>query len=103
MGVQVADISMREAAEMSSLQYLVERFPCLLPIEEEGGASVAEAARNTAQDNLEAEFLDYQCWDMPSHPKSEEMKLEEQWTQITKVQDCNGAIRFVHVYKHLQT
>ncbi|KAL8591505.1 hypothetical protein ACOMHN_000520 [Nucella lapillus] len=72
---QVADIKLKETALFSSLDYFMERFPCLLP--------------------HEAEFTDYQSWEVPSHLMTEEKVATEQlWAQITKVKDCNEAMRF---------
>ncbi|KAL8598205.1 hypothetical protein ACOMHN_043276 [Nucella lapillus] len=91
---QVADIKLKETALFSSLDYFMERFPCLLPHEVGEDESPPEALTR-AKDQLQAEFTDYQSWEVPSHLMTEEkVATEELWAQITKVKDCNEAMRF---------
>ncbi|KAL8607609.1 hypothetical protein ACOMHN_003528 [Nucella lapillus] len=91
---QVADIKLKETALSSSLDYFMERFPCLLP-HEVGEDESPQEALTRAKDQLQAEFTDYQSWEVPSHLMTEEKVATEQlWAQITKVKDCNKAMRF---------
>ncbi|KAL8616083.1 hypothetical protein ACOMHN_064633 [Nucella lapillus] len=91
---QVADIKLKETALFSSLDYFMERFPCLLP-HEVGEDESPQEALTRAKDQLQAEFTDYQSWEVPSHLMTEEKVATEQlWAQITKVKDCNEAMRF---------
>ncbi|KAL8609193.1 hypothetical protein ACOMHN_058813 [Nucella lapillus] len=74
---QVADIKLKETALFSSLDYFMERFPCLLP-HEVGEDESPQEALTRAKDQLQAEFTDYQSWEVPSHLMTEEKVATEQ-------------------------
>ena len=67
------------SASWQSMAFFLEKFPCLLP-------------EGTSEGDLEVEFTDFRAWQLPDDIKALET-AEEQWTQISKVQDSNGSLR----------
>ena len=64
----------------TSMTFFLERFPSLLP-------------EGTPQDDLEVEFIDFRTYQLPDDIKALNT-AEEQWTQISKIKDSNGSLRF---------
>eukprot|EP00057_Strongylocentrotus_purpuratus_P012711 XP_011667185.1 PREDICTED: uncharacterized protein LOC105439660 [Strongylocentrotus purpuratus] len=80
---EVIDVSSRRDVSFSSVQYFVEKYPCILNRQSENGDL----------DKLELEFAQYQVEDFSGEPEilNKNLRIDKKWSAISKMEDGNGS------------
>lgn len=76
---QVLSIKSRMEQSFNSLEYLINKFPCLLPREK--------------RDQLETQFMKYQIEKFPPNILEEE-RIDVAWHLIGQIKDCEGNAKY---------
>jgi hypothetical protein len=76
---QVLNIASRHEASFSSVQYFMDKFPCLIPQEQRG--------------DVEVEFARFQVSEIHKSILECE-RVDEQWFQISKLKDGDGNMQY---------
>eukprot|EP00057_Strongylocentrotus_purpuratus_P029267 XP_011683741.1 PREDICTED: ribosomal RNA processing protein 1 homolog B [Strongylocentrotus purpuratus] len=83
---EVIDVSSRRDVSFSSVQYFVEKYPCILNRQSENGDL----------DKLELEFAQYQVEDFSGEPEilNKNLRIDKKWSAISKMEDGNACLFF---------
>ena len=82
---EVVDITLRSTVTFASVQYFVDRFPCILDT----------SSAPDSDDKLELEFANYQIETFSAIPDLfEASRIDRQWDTISHLKDTNGAVKY---------
>lgn len=86
---EVADIRNKDVSKISSVDFFLDKFPCLL---EDG----------VTRDTVHTEFLDYQAESNLPPEVMQQQRAEEQWHSISKMTDHNGNSKYSNLARIMQ-
>ena len=82
---EVVDITFRSKVTYASVQYFVDRFPCILDTSSE----------SDSEDKLEVEFANYQTENFSDMPDLfDASRIDKQWDVIFHLKDTNGTVKY---------
>ncbi|XP_030853616.1 uncharacterized protein LOC105439660 [Strongylocentrotus purpuratus] len=92
---EVIDVSSRRDVSFSSVQYFVEKYPCILNRQSENGDL----------DKLELEFAQYQVEDFSGEPEilNKNLRIDKKWSAISKMEDGNGSKKYTLLSKVMKS